>query len=150
MEGNLTKLSAKRKSRAHTATNVTDGNLQLDPAFCWQAVHSRYHLFDGLFFAGIATTGIYCRSICPVSFGHPESVQWFQSAGAAEAAGFRPCRRCQPDTSPGSSAWFGTWAVVSRALKLISEGALDGSNLEQLAERVGIGLRHLRRLFQQH
>jgi AraC family transcriptional regulator, regulatory protein of adaptative response / DNA-3-methyladenine glycosylase II len=124
--------------------------LQLDPAFCWQAVYSRDHRFDGRFFAGIATTGIYCRSICPVSFGHPESVQWFQSAAAAEAAGFRPCGRCHPETSPGSSAWFGTWAVVSRALKLISEGALDGGNLEQLAERVGLGSRHLRRLFQRH
>jgi len=88
--------------------------------------------------------------VCPVSFGHPESVRWFQSAAAAEVAGFRPCRRCHPDTSPGSSAWFGTWAVVSRSLKLISEGALDGGNLEQLADRVGIGSRHLRRLFQQH
>jgi len=80
----------------------------------------------------------------------PSAVRWFQTAAAAEAAGFRPCRRCRPDTSPGSSAWFGTWAVVSRALKLISEGALDGGNLEQLAERVGIGSRHLRRLFQRH
>jgi AraC family transcriptional regulator of adaptative response / DNA-3-methyladenine glycosylase II len=124
--------------------------LQLDPAFCWQAVYSRDQRFDGRFFAGIATTGVYCRSICPVSFGHPESVHWFQSAAAAEAAGFRPCRRCHPDTSPGSSAWFGTWAVVSRALKLISEGALDGGSLERLAERLGIGSRHLRRLFQQH
>ena len=138
--------------RAQTSSNrnVPSGNLQLDPAFCWQAVYSRDHRFDGRFFAGIATTGVYCRSICPVSFGHPNSVQWFQSAAAAEAAGFRPCRRCRPDTSPGSSAWFGTWAVVSRALKLISEGALDGGNLEQLARCVGIGSRHLRRLFQQH
>ena len=126
------------------------GNLELDPAFCWQAVYSRDHRFDGLFFAGIASTGVYCRPICPVSFGHPESVHWFQSAAAAEAAGFRPCRRCRPDTAPGSSAWYGTWAVVSRALKLISEGALDGGNLESLAERVGIGSRHLRRLFQRH
>jgi AraC family transcriptional regulator of adaptative response / DNA-3-methyladenine glycosylase II len=124
--------------------------LQLDPAFCWQAVYSRDHRFDGRFFAGIATTGLYCRPICPVSFGQPDGVQWFQSAATAEAAGFRPCKRCRPDTSPGSSAWFGTWAVVSRALKLISEGALDGGSLEQLAESVGIGSRHLRRLFQQH
>ena len=140
----------KHDARSHAATDPPIGNLQLDPAFCWQAVYSRDHRFDGRFFAGIASTGIYCRSICPVSFGHPDRVHWFQSAAAAESAGFRPCRRCHPDTSPGSSAWFGTWAVVSRALKLISEGALDGGNLEQLAERVGIGSRHLRRLFQQH
>ncbi len=138
------------RARLRSATGLPTGSLQLDPAFCWQAVYTRDHRFDGRFFAGIARTGVYCRSICPVSFGHPESVQWFQSAAAAEAAGFRACRRCRPDTSPGSSAWFGTWAVVSRALKLISEGALDGGNLEQLAERVGIGSRHFRRLFQQH
>ena len=126
------------------------GNLELDPAFCWQAVYSRDQRFDGRFFAGISTTGVYCRSICPVSFGAPHNVRWFQSAAAAEAAGFRACKRCRPDTSPGSSAWFGTWAVVSHALKLISQGALNQGNLEQLAERVGIGSRHLRRLFHRH
>jgi AraC family transcriptional regulator of adaptative response / DNA-3-methyladenine glycosylase II len=146
----LSKRFTDHSVRSHLSADSPTGNLQLDPAFCWQAVYSRDHRFDGRFFAGIASTGVYCRSICPVSFGHPDSVQWFQSAASAEAAGFRPCRRCRPDTSPGSSAWFGTWAVVSRALKLISEGALDGGNLEQLAERVGIGSRHLRRLFQQH
>jgi AraC family transcriptional regulator of adaptative response / DNA-3-methyladenine glycosylase II len=146
-------LSAKLSSRAARPPaphEVLRSNLELDPAFCWQAVYSRDHRFDGLFFAGISSTGVYCRSICPVSFGHPESIHWFQSAAAAEAGGFRPCRRCRPDTAPGSSAWFGTWAVVSRALKLISEGALDGGNLESLADRVGIGSRHLRRLFQRH
>src|ERR1700733_7537612 len=149
-EADLTAKLSTHGSRPSSPHNSLRGNLELDPAFCWQAVYSRDHRFDGLFFAGIASTGVYCRPICPVSFGHPESVHWFQSASAAEAAGFRPCRRCRPDTAPGSSAWFGTWAVVSRALKLISEGALDGGNLEQLAERVGIGSRHLRRLFQQH
>jgi AraC family transcriptional regulator, regulatory protein of adaptative response / DNA-3-methyladenine glycosylase II len=126
------------------------GSLELDPAFCWQAVYSRDQRFDGRFFAGITTTGVYCRSICPASFGAPHNVRWFQSAAAAEAAGFRACKRCRPDTSPGSSAWFGTWAVVSHAVKLISQGALNQGNLEQLAERVGIGSRHLRRLFHRH
>jgi AraC family transcriptional regulator of adaptative response / DNA-3-methyladenine glycosylase II len=138
------------KSRTSLPADSARGNLELDPAFCWQAVYSRDRRFDGRFFAGIATTGTYCRSICPVSFGHPQGVRWFQTAAAAEAAGFRPCRRCHPDTSPGSSAWFGTWAVVSRALKLISEGALDGGNVEHLADTLGIGSRHLRRLFRQH
>jgi AraC family transcriptional regulator of adaptative response / DNA-3-methyladenine glycosylase II len=128
----------------------TSGNLELDPSFCWQAVYSRDRRFDGRFFAGITTTGIYCRPICPVSFGTPERVRWFHSAAAAEAAGFRACKRCHPDTSPGSSAWFGTWAVVSRAVKLISQGALNDGGLERLAERLGIGSRHLRRLFHRH
>ena len=131
-------------------TLPTGGKAELDPAFCWQAVYSRDRRFDGRFFAGIASTGVYCRSICPVSFGHQANVRWFPTAVVAEAAGFRPCKRCRPDTSPGSSAWFGTMAVVSHALKLISQGALDNGNLEQLAERVGIGSRHLRRLFDQH
>ncbi len=124
--------------------------LELDPAFCWQAVYSRDRRFDGRFFAGMTTTGIYCRPICPVSFGTPNNVRWFHSAAAAESARFRPCKRCRPDTSPGSSAWFGTWAVVSHAVKLISQGALNEGNVEQLADRLGIGSRHLRRLFNRH
>jgi AraC family transcriptional regulator, regulatory protein of adaptative response / DNA-3-methyladenine glycosylase II len=138
------------KTFQQTAIGNRDGNLELDPAFCWQAVYSRDRRFDGRFFAGTTTTGVYCRSICPVSFGAPNNVRWFYSAAAAEIAGFRPCKRCRPDTSPGSSAWFGTWAVVSHAVKLISQGALNEGNLEQLADRVGIGSRHLRRLFQRH
>jgi AraC family transcriptional regulator, regulatory protein of adaptative response / DNA-3-methyladenine glycosylase II len=137
-----------------TATNVSSGydcwDSGLDPAICWRAAYSRDRRFDGRFFAGIVTTGVYCRPICPVSFGRPNNLQWFQVAAAAEAAGFRPCMRCRPDISPGSSAWFGTMAVVSHALKLISQGALDRGSLEELAERVGIGSRHLRRLFDQH
>jgi AraC family transcriptional regulator of adaptative response / DNA-3-methyladenine glycosylase II len=142
--------SAVNRAATNVAPRPTSGKLELDPAFCWQAVYSRDRRFDGRFFAGIDSTGIYCRSICPASFGYPANVKWFHSAPAAEAAGFRACKRCRPDTSPGSSAWFGTLAVVSHALKLISEGALDNNNLERLAERVGIGPRHLRRLFNQH
>jgi len=147
-------MSATVLASHRAATNLVarsfNGRTELDPASCWQAVDSRDRRFDGRFFAGITTTGIYCRSICPASFGHPFNVRWFHCAEAAEAAGFRPCKRCRPDTSPWSSAWFGTLAVVSHALKLISQGALDNGNLEQLADRVGIGPRHLRRLFDQH
>lgn len=138
------------KGAEGAAIRGNGGNLELDPTFCWQAVYSRDRRFDGRFFAGITSTGVYCRPICPASFGAPNNVRWFHSAGAAELAGFRACKRCRPDTSPGSSAWFGTWAVVSHAVKLISQGALNEGNLEQLAERVGIGSRHLRRLFQRH
>jgi AraC family transcriptional regulator of adaptative response / DNA-3-methyladenine glycosylase II len=113
-------------------------------------VYSRDGRFDGRFFAGIATTGIYCRSICPASFGSTSNVRWFRSSAAAEKAGFRPCKRCRSDTSPGSAAWFGTWAVVSHALRLISQGALNDAGVEQLADRVGVGSRHLRRLFHRH
>ena len=123
---------------------------QIDPAICWQAIYSRDRRFDGRFFAGVLTTGVYCRPICPVPLKKPGNVRWYPSAASAEAAGFRPCRRCRSHTSLGTPAWLGTSAVVSRALKLISEGALDVGNVEALAGRVGLGSRHLRRLFLQH
>jgi len=124
--------------------------LEIDPDICWQAIYSRDRRFDGRIFAGVLTTGVYCRPICPVPLRKPPNVRWYPSAASAEAAGFRPCRRCRPHTSPATPAWLGTSAVVSRALKLISEGALDLGDVEELAGRVGLGSRHLRRLFLQH
>jgi AraC family transcriptional regulator of adaptative response / DNA-3-methyladenine glycosylase II len=122
----------------------------LQPDVCWQAAYSRDARFDGRFFAGAVTTGVYCRSVCPVPFAKPDNILWFASSAAAEAAGFHPCRRCRAAASPGTPAWAGTSAVVSRALRLIVEGALDSGNVEELANRVGIGSRHLRRLFVEH
>jgi len=118
-----------------------------EPDICWQAVYSRDARFDGRFFAGAVTTRVYCRSICPVPFARPNNITWFASAAAAERAGFRPCQRCRSAASPGTPAWLGTSAVVSRALRLIAEGALDNGNIDALADRVGLGARHLRRLF---
>ncbi len=121
-----------------------------EPDVCWQAVHSRDARFDGRFFAGAVTTRVYCRSICPLPFDQPNNIVWFASAAAAERAGFRPCRRCRSAASPGTPAWLGTSAVVSRALRLIAAGALDSGNIEALADRVGLGARQLRRLFVEH
>ena len=126
------------------------GHGDLQPEVCWQAVYSRDARFDGRFFAGAVTTRVYCRSICPVPFARPNNILWFASAAAAEAAGFRPCRRCRAEASPGTPAWIGTSAVISRALRLIAEGALDTGNVDELAGRVGLGSRHLRRLFVEH
>jgi len=126
------------------------GDAELEPDICWQAMRSRDRRFDGRFFVAAITTGIYCRPICPVPFAKPNNVALFPCAAAAEASGFRPCLRCHPESSPGTPAWRGTSAVVSRALRLIWEGALDGSSVDELAERVGIGSRQLRRLFVQH
>jgi AraC family transcriptional regulator, regulatory protein of adaptative response / DNA-3-methyladenine glycosylase II len=123
---------------------------ELQPDICWQAMHSRDPRFDGRFFVAAVTTRIYCRPICPVPFAKPNNIALFPSAAAAEAAGYRPCRRCHPESSPGTPAWLGTSAVVSRALRLIWEGALDANSVDELAERVGIGSRQLRRLFIQH
>jgi AraC family transcriptional regulator of adaptative response / DNA-3-methyladenine glycosylase II len=130
--------------------NVFRDRPDIDPKTCWQAVSSRDRRFDGRFFFGVLTTGVYCRPICPGPTAKLANVRWYPSAASAEAAGFRPCRRCRPHTSPGTPAWLGTSAVVSRALKLISEGALDVGDVDALAERVGLGSRHLRRLFVQH
>ena len=95
------------------------------------------------------TTRIFCRPVCPARSPQEENVDYYPSAAAALQAGFRPCLRCRPE-SWGTPAWDGTSTTVTRALRLIDEGALEDSNVERLAERLGIGSRHLRRLFLQH
>lgn len=111
---------------------------------------SRDPRFDGQFFVGVRTTGIYCRPICPAVAPKSENVTFYPSAAAASEAGFRPCLRCRPECAPGTPAWNGTSTTVRRGLRLISNGALDDSSIEQLAERLGVTSRHLRRLFTEH
>jgi AraC family transcriptional regulator, regulatory protein of adaptative response / DNA-3-methyladenine glycosylase II len=106
--------------------------------------------FDGRFFVGILSTKIYCRPSCPVPTVADKNVRYFATAAAAAEAGFRPCLRCRPECSPGSPAWLGTPSTVSRALRLIDESGLEDDGVEGLAERLGIGSRHLRRLFVKH
>jgi AraC family transcriptional regulator of adaptative response / DNA-3-methyladenine glycosylase II len=106
--------------------------------------------FDGQFFIGVSTTGIYCRPICPAVSPKRENIAFFPSAAAAGEAGFRPCLRCRPECAPGTPAWSGTSTTVRRGLRLISGGALDDGNVEQLADRLGVTSRHLRRLFGKH
>ncbi len=106
--------------------------------------------FDGQFYIGVRTTGIYCRPICPANAPKTENVRFFPTAAAAGEAGYRPCLRCRPETAPGSPAWHGTSTTVKRGLRLIECGALDDGNVEAMAERLGITSRHLRRLFTQH
>src|SRR5512137_2413585 len=95
------------------------------PDLCYEAVRSRDARFDGRFFTGVVTTGVYCRPVCPARTPKRENVRFYPCAAAAEAAGFRPCRRCRPETAPGTPAWAGTSAVVARALRLIESGTLD-------------------------
>jgi len=111
---------------------------------------SRDARFDGQFFVGVKTTGIYCRPICPAVAPKSENVIFYPSAAAAGEAGFRPCLRCRPESAPGTPAWSGTSTTVRRGLRLISNGALDDASIEDLAERLGVTSRHLRRLFTQH
>src|SRR5262249_60355868 len=122
----------------------------LDPQECERARINRDSRYDGRFFTGVRTTGIYCRPVCPVRPAHARNVRFHPSAAAAEAAGFRPGLRCRPEAAPFSPGWKGSRTTVERALRLINGGALDGSGVEDLADRLGIGTRHLSRLFQKH
>ncbi|MDZ7627461.1 MAG: Ada metal-binding domain-containing protein [Parvularculaceae bacterium] len=106
--------------------------------------------FDGVFFVGVRTTKIYCRPICRAGPALTKNLSFFPSAASAERHGFRPCLRCRPESAPFSPAWKGTASTVSRALKLIEAGALDTGSVAMLAERLGIGARHLSRLFAEH
>jgi len=108
--------------------------------------------FDGRVFVGVTSTGIYCRPICPARCPKFENCRFFASAAAAQEAGFRPCLRCRPEIAPDLAFWRGTANTVSRALALIADGALDDeeADIERVAERVGVGGRQLRRLFQRH
>jgi AraC family transcriptional regulator of adaptative response / DNA-3-methyladenine glycosylase II len=120
------------------------------PDVCYRALRSRDARFDGRLFVGVASTGVYCRPVCPARTPLPRNCRFFASAAAAAQAGFRACRRCRPEAAPGSPAWLGTSAAVSRALRLVAEGALDRGSVDELAARVGAGGRHLRRLFEEH
>ena len=111
---------------------------------------SRDPRFDGKFFIAVTSTRIYCRPVCPVPSPKLANIRYYPTAAAAAEAGYRPCLRCRPEAAPGTPAWLGTTAVVRRALQLIHEGALDTSSVDALAARVGIGPRHLHRLFVQH
>lgn len=106
--------------------------------------------FDGQFYVGVITTGIYCRPICPANAPRSENIKFFPSAAAAGEAGFRPCLRCRPECAPGTPAWNGTSTTVKRGLRLIANGALDDGSVEDLADRLGVTSRHLRRLFTRH
>jgi AraC family transcriptional regulator of adaptative response / DNA-3-methyladenine glycosylase II len=122
----------------------------LNPDVLYKAWQARDRRFDGKAFIGVRTTGIYCRPICPAKTPLKKNVSFYPSATAAEQAGFRPCKRCRPDAGPGTPAWFGTSATVSRALRLILNGWTDEKSLDELSASLGIGERQLRRLFIQH
>jgi AraC family transcriptional regulator of adaptative response / DNA-3-methyladenine glycosylase II len=124
--------------------------MNLDLQACSRARLTRDPRFDGKFFIGVVGSGVYCRSICPAPTAKEKNVRYFPSAAAAAEAGFRPCLRCRPESSPGTPAWLGTSNTVSRALRLIGESGLVDGGVDGLAERLGVGSRHLRRLFLKH
>ncbi len=124
--------------------------MELEPSACYRALRTRDARFDGRFFTGVRSTGVFCRPVCPARTPRRENCVFFACAAAAQEAGFRPCLRCRPEASPGTPAWLGTSTSVSRAMRLITQGALDAGRVDDLARRLGIGERHLRRLFVEH
>lgn len=119
----------------------------LDPKVCEQARLTRDARFDGLFFTAVRTTGIYCRPVCPAPTAHARNVEYFPNAAAAASAGYRPCLRCRPEAAPGTPLTRARSELVAAALRMIDAGALDEASVAKLAQRIGVGERHLRRLF---
>ena len=124
--------------------------MELDRELCHRVLLARDARYDGRFFTCVKTTGIYCRPICPARPPRIENCIFVPTAAAAAELGFRSCLRCRPESSPDLGAWRGSSATVSRGLALIEAGALDEGDVEALAERLGVGERHLRRLFRTH
>jgi AraC family transcriptional regulator of adaptative response / DNA-3-methyladenine glycosylase II len=130
--------------------------MSLDPEICWRAWTARDVRFIGRFVMGVTSTHIYCRPGCPARLPARRHARFYTTPAAAEAAGFRACLRCRPDRAPGyavaqrSAAAAGTAATVSRALRLIDDGALVDGTLETLSARLGVTSRWLRELFERH
>lgn len=121
--------------------------MHLDPDICYQTMLARDRRFDGWFFVGVSSTGIYCRPVCPVRTPRRENCHFFPNAAAAERAGFRPCLRCRPELAPGNGLLDVSSRLAKAAATLIEEGFLNTGSLADLAARVGVSDRHLRRIF---
>jgi len=123
----------------------TARSLALDPTMCHRALDARDARFDGLFFVGITTTRIYCRPVCPARISYRDRRRFFDSAAAAEEAGFRPCLRCRPELAPGRALVDAVPRLAQVAAHRIGAGALNGGGVAQLARELGVSDRHLRR-----
>jgi len=111
----------------------------------WRAVQGQDPRFDGWFVLGVTSTGIYCRPSCPARTPRRENVRFHPSAAAAQAAGFRACKRCRPDASPGSPAWDGRSDLAARAVRLLADGVVDREGVAGLAARLGYSRRQVER-----
>ncbi|MEH0930078.1 DNA-3-methyladenine glycosylase 2 family protein [Micromonospora sp. CPCC 205558] len=120
--------------------------MEMDFERCYRAVDSRDQRFDGWFYTGVTSTGIYCRPSCPAITPKRQNVRFFPSAAAAQGAGLRACRRCRPDAAPGSPQWDIRADVVGRAMRLIADGVIDRDGVPGLASRLGYTERHLHRM----
>src|SRR5215210_601373 len=122
---------------------MLDAELTAD--VCQRALGARDPRFDGLFFVGITTTRVYCRPVCPARVSYPDRRQFFNSAAAAERAGFRPCLRCRPELAPGRALCDAVSRLAYAAAHRIGAGALNGRSVAELARELGVSERHLRR-----
>lgn len=149
--GGTSKASENREPLAPATARLSRVNT-LNPAVCYEALRTRDERFDGRLFVGVTSTGVFCRPVCPARPPKLRNCRFFVSAAAAHAAGFRPCLRCRPECAPDVGSWRGSCNTVLRSLALIEDGELDGegAGVDALADRVGVGARQLRRLFQQH
>ncbi|MEN3583343.1 AlkA N-terminal domain-containing protein [Streptomyces sp. ZYX-F-203] len=116
-----------------------------DAERCSRAVRSKDARFDGWFYTAVLTTGIYCRPSCPAVVPRPENMTFHPSAAACQQAGFRACKRCRPDTSPGSPEWNGRADLTARAMRLIADGVIDREGVPGLARRLGYSTRQIER-----
>ena len=116
-----------------------------DPERCYQAAQSKDTRFDGWFFVGVITTGIYCRPSCPSRTPNRENVRFYPSSASAQQVGLRACRRCRPDATPGSPQWNVRGDVVARAMRLIQDGIIDREGVTGLARHLGYSERQLNR-----
>src|SRR5499427_2882470 len=119
--------------------------MHTDTERCVRAVQSKDARFDGWFICAVVTTGIYCRPSCPVVPPKPQNMRFFPSAAAAQQAGFRACKRCRPDASPGSPQWNERADLVARAMRLIADGVVDADGVAGLAARLGYSVRQIER-----
>jgi AraC family transcriptional regulator, regulatory protein of adaptative response / DNA-3-methyladenine glycosylase II len=117
----------------------------LDHETCYRAVSSRDERFDGMFFTAVRTTGIYCRPSCPARTPQRKNVQFYRSAAEAQTAGYRACRRCRPDVSPGAPEWNLRADLVGRAMRLVGDGIVDREGVAGLAARLGYSERQIHR-----
>jgi AraC family transcriptional regulator, regulatory protein of adaptative response / DNA-3-methyladenine glycosylase II len=120
--------------------------VQLDEDRCYRVVHSKDARFDGWFVTAVTSTGIYCRPSCPAVTPKRANVRFYATAAAAQGAGFRACKRCRPDATPGSPEWNLRADVVARAMRLVADGVVDREGVGGLAARLGYSERHLTRV----
>lgn len=125
---------------------ITTGTERLDFERCYVVVQSRDRRFDGVFYTAVRTTGIYCRPSCPARTPASRNVSFHRTAAAAQTAGYRACKRCLPDATPGSPDWDLAATVAGRAMRLIADGVVDREGVSGLAARLGYTSRHLSRL----